>query len=65
MEFKLVRGKCSVVFSEEFNPERDSFFLKGEDKFYFAEVSISELCPEANFVVCRLSLQTTWTECWI
>ena len=53
MEFKLVRGKCSVVFSEEFTPERDNFFLKGEDKFYFAEVSILELCPEANLVVCR------------
>ena len=49
MEFKLVRGKCSVVFSEEFAPERDNFFLKGEDKFYFAEVSILELCPRHFF----------------
>ena len=47
-----MRGKCSVVFSEEFTLERDNFFLKGEDKFYFAEVSVLELSPEANVVVC-------------
>ena len=28
-----------MVYSEEFSPERDNFFLKGEDKFYFAEVN--------------------------
>ena len=39
VDFKLVRGKCTVVYSEEFTPERDNFFLKGEDKFYFAEVN--------------------------
>ena len=54
VDFKLVRGKCSVVFSEEFTPERDNLFLNGEDKFYFAEVYMCSM--NLHFLVCSVNL---------
>ena len=38
VDFSDVRGRCTVVYSEEMNKDRDMDFTSGEDKFYFSEV---------------------------
>ncbi|XP_052224566.1 DNA (cytosine-5)-methyltransferase 1-like isoform X2 [Dreissena polymorpha] len=37
VDFSLVKGKCTVVYCEDMDPNRDLNFANGEDKFYFTE----------------------------